>query len=304
MRFYSTILLFQLFASLAVSLKVRLSSKRYEFKTSMVPELIASVAFLISPIGNIPEALKATIADQNAITCTLDPQSSDGTHDSCQLFPNVVRYRAGRVLTFRQDWGGSSSTGAAIWNGANIATQYLEQATGPDSVRGKRVIELGAGVGYEGIIAHLLGAKEVAITDGSEEVLKLADNNIQINCDTSDKSKTVYTGRLRWNTDDEKAFLQDGKTWDIILASDVTYLKKNRADLMNSIVHLSGPNTVTYLSMEPRSVDEVQDTLAEATKAGLTWTETPSLVDAEKTGCKLQCARIFAMRKAPIDSQL
>ena len=267
----------------------------------MVPELVASLAFLISPFGNIQEAIKATVADSNAITCTLDPQNSDGTHDSCQLFPNVVRVRAGRILTFRQDWGGSSSTGAAIWNGANLATRFLEEEelSGKDSVKGKNVIELGAGVGYEGIIAHLLGAKEVAITDGSEEVLKLADQNININCEpsSSETLKSVYTRRLRWNTDDEKPFLENGKTWDIILASDVTYLKKNRADLMTTIAHLSGPQSVTYLSMEPRSVDEVQDTLAEATKAGLAYEEMRSLVDADKTGCNLQCGRIFALRK-------
>lgn len=299
---YKTVQLCLLFISFVSSLKhMGLITQRFrkmnDLQQPMVPELIASLAFLISPFGNIQEAVKATVADSNAITCTLDPQSSDGTHDSCQLFPNVVRVRAGRILTFRQDWGGSSSTGAAIWNGANIATRYLEESTGAESVKGKTVIELGAGVGYEGIIAHLLGAKEVAITDGSEEVLKLADENIAINCDIS--KSPVYSGRLRWNTEDEKAFLQNGKTWDIILASDVTYLQKNRADLMNSIVHLSGPQTVTYLSMEPRSVDEVKDTLAEATKAGLIYEETRSLVDADKIGCKLQCARIFALRKAP-----
>lgn len=280
--------------------RVSLQSRHREvnMKLSMIPELLTSIVFLMSPFGNIQEATKAIIADSNAITCTLDPQNSDGSHDSCQLFPNVVRVRANRILTFRQDWGGSASTGAAIWNGANLATHFLEELNGVESVKGKNVIELGAGVGYEGIIAHLLGAKEVAITDGSEEVLELADKNIAINCDVADNSKTVYTRRLRWsNSDDEKLFLQKDKSWDIILASDVTYLKKNRADLMNTIAHLSGPQTVTYLSMEPRSVDEVQDTLAEAAKARLSYEETRSLVDADKTGCNLQCGRIFALRK-------
>ena len=117
---------------------------------------------------------------------------------------------------------------------------------------------IGAGVGFEGIIANVLGASEVAITDGSEEVLHLADENIRLNWDSTDGS-TVYTGRLRWNTDDEKQYLN--KQWDYILAADVTYLKKNRADLIATIKHLSSPTTVTYLSMEPRSVDEVHTSL-------------------------------------------
>ena len=117
----------------------------------------------------------------------------------------------------------------------------------------------GAGVGFEGIIANVLGASEVAITDGSEEVLHLADENIRLNWDSTDGS-AVYTGRLRWNTDDEKQYLN--KQWDYILAADVTYLKKNRADLIATIKHLSSPTTVTYLSMEPRSVDEVRLSLS------------------------------------------
>ena len=257
---------------------------------SINPALIASIILNISPFGNIDEAIKAISSDPNSISCTLNTQQADETHDSCQLLPNVVRFRANKLLTFRQDWGGSESTGSSIWNGANIASQYLEQ-TG--EVKGKNVILLGEGVGFEGIIAYLLGAKEVAITDGSTAVLKLADENIRINVPYA-KNTEIYTKQLRWNTDDENSFLNN--KWDYVLASDVTYLKKNRHDLLSCIAHLSNPNTITYLSMEPRSVDEVEDTKKEAIEQRLTWTELPSQVDKVKSQCNLECGRIFALK--------
>ena len=122
-----------------------------------------------------------------------------------------------------------------------MAGWYMENKLGRALVNAK-VLELGAGVGFGGLIAQSLGAGEVVITDGNVDVLKLADENIAINCADS---SNIRTAQLRWNTDDEKKF--DDKDWDFIFAADVTYLKKNRHDLVSSIFKLSGPNTVTYL---------------------------------------------------------
>jgi hypothetical protein len=124
--------------------------------------------------------------------------------------------------------------------------------------------------------------------------LKLADENIDTNVAAEDRSK-IRTARLRWNTDDEASFKE--KSWDYIFAADVTYLKKNRPDLMASIAHLSGPNTVTFLSMEPRNVGEVEDVLALAEKNGLKWKEEKLPIDPIKEGCSLLCARMFSLTK-------
>lgn len=159
---------------------------------------------------------------------------------------------------------------------------------------GKSVLELGAGVGFDGVVAHAMGAKNVVITDGNTDVLQLAEKNIAVNCDSQD-GRAVSTGQLRWNTEDEKAYKDTN--WDYIFAADVTYLKKNRADLLASISNLSGQNTVTYISMEPRNVDEVNDVLKEAEAHGLRWTEEKLPVDPEKDMCGILCARMFSLRK-------
>jgi predicted nicotinamide N-methyase len=109
-----------------------------------------------------------------------------------------------------------------------------------------------------------LGAGEVVTTDGNEDVLKLADDNIRINADPLDKNHIIRTAQLRWSTDDEKAFVE--KHWDYIIASDVTYRfifilwrviqtfkfkyrKSSWTDLIGTIRRLSSPGTIAILSM-------------------------------------------------------
>ncbi|KAJ4418273.1 Protein N-terminal and lysine N-methyltransferase efm7 [Gnomoniopsis sp. IMI 355080] len=50
-----------------------------------------------------------------------------------------------------------------LWNGARVISDYFE--TNPDVVRGKTVLELGAGAGLPSIVAAVLGAKKVVMTD-------------------------------------------------------------------------------------------------------------------------------------------
>ena len=139
------------------------------------------------------------------------------------------------------------STGASVWQGANIAAKYLEHDI-KDEIRNSRVLELGGGVGFTGLVANALGAKEVWITDGDRDVLKLAERNMALNAD----SGSVKVAQLRWSTDDELPFLSS--KWDFILASDVTYKRSSWPDLIHCIYRLSTPGqTKTILSMEPRN---------------------------------------------------
>ncbi|KAL9100320.1 MAG: hypothetical protein Q9163_004283, partial [Psora crenata] len=53
--------------------------------------------------------------------------------------------------------------GHHLWNGAIVLSRYLEQH--PSLVCGKHVLELGAGAGLPGIVAGMLGAARVLLTD-------------------------------------------------------------------------------------------------------------------------------------------
>ena len=280
--------------------------KKHQLEMSIIPLfskklLVSALGLTLSlQLGNIGEAVTAILKNPEAITCTLDTQQADENHGSCQLLDDVVRLRAGKLLTIRQDWGGSASTGAAVWNGANMAGWYLENEIGSKNIDDKSLLELGAGVGFTSLIAETLGATDVVISDGNEDVLKLAEKNILINIPESER-QYIRTAKIRWNTEDENNFMLDkyNKPWDYIVAADVTYLKKNRPDLISSIAKLSGPNTITLLSMEPRNVDEVQDVISEIEKKGLSWVDLSNKlpIDPVKEQCNLLCARIFALTK-------
>lgn len=262
------------------------------------PSKLLSSILIASSFGNVPEAITTIIRNPDSALCSLDTMLVDDYHGSCQQLADIVRIRAGKVLTIRQDWGGSASTGASVWNGANMVSWYLENALGRDSLKDSSVIELGAGVGFSSLVAQALGSTDVVITDGNEDVLKLANTNIKINV-PEDELRTIKTGRLRWNTEDEEAYRMNSnnKPWDFIIAADVTYLKKNRPLLFSTITKLSGPKTVTILSMEPRNVGEVEDVLEEAKKNGFSWKEERLPVDPVKSQCSLLCARLFLLTK-------
>ncbi|XP_075927830.1 protein N-lysine methyltransferase METTL21A isoform X5 [Petromyzon marinus] len=70
--------------------------------------------------------------------------------------PSVALRFAGRDLSLRQDWG-RLGVAAVVWDAAVVLATYLE--LGAVEVKGKRVLELGAGTGLVGIVAALLGER-------------------------------------------------------------------------------------------------------------------------------------------------
>lgn len=99
--------------------------------------------------------------------------------------------------------------GFLLWESAvGLARQLTQQAA---AVRGKQVLELGAGVGLPGLVAHALGAT-VRQTDYQADALALTQWNAQQN-----------------GIDNIETFLADWRTWrhppryDLILGADILY---------------------------------------------------------------------------------
>ncbi|TNJ30045.1 Methyltransferase [Giardia muris] len=99
-----------------------------------------------------------------------------------------------RTLTFEPhppEEGGSKDTifvrelpviagwvGCGVWDAAIIMSRYL--ITHPEVLQGKRVLELGSGVGLTGLIASRF-SDEVVLTDYSESILENLEYNIWLN---------------------------------------------------------------------------------------------------------------------------
>jgi predicted nicotinamide N-methyase len=124
-------------------------------------------------------------------------------------------WHTGAVLTVVQEMQyldreiGRLPYGAMLWP-ASIALAR-EVLAGADELRGKRVLELGAGTGIPGIVAATLGAHVLQI-DRSEIALHLCARNKERN-----RATTVEVRGAEWDT-----FESDAQ-FDLILGSDVLY---------------------------------------------------------------------------------
>lgn len=129
---------------------------------------------------------------------------------------------------------------ATIWPSAIALAQDLSER----DLSGKRVIELGCGVGLPSVVA-LDGGAEVTATDHYTIALDFAWQNAKTN--TNRELKTMH---LDWHLSVE----EDIGKFDLILAADVLYERRNMPALIALIPELLGPKGEVLVS-NPRSRD-------------------------------------------------
>jgi predicted nicotinamide N-methyase len=96
-------------------------------------------------------------------------------------------------------------------------------------LRGKRVVELGCGLGVPSIAAARAGA-EVLATDACDEALELVRRNSEAN------GVRVATGTIDWAVPDE---LASRAPFDLVLAADVLYEEASVAPLLSLLPRLA-----------------------------------------------------------------
>jgi predicted nicotinamide N-methyase len=99
----------------------------------------------------------------------------------------------------------------------------------PPELRGRRVLELGCGLGLPSLVAAARGARALA-TDWAREALELLEANAARN------GVVVETARIRW---DEPERLPG--SWDLVLAADVLYEHRNVPQLLALLERLGAP---------------------------------------------------------------
>mmetsp|Transcript_9173 Transcript_9173/g.17491 ORF Transcript_9173/g.17491 Transcript_9173/m.17491 type:complete len:241 (-) Transcript_9173:49-771(-) len=136
----------------------------------------------------------------------------------------------------------SNSTGMTIWKGSEVLAHYL--SSHPECVRGKRVLEMGAGLGLCGLLTHHLGASHVCLTDGDIKVLDQLRHNVTRNT-TTQGAMTIECPQLVWGKDNGlEAFLQKYGTQDVILAADCLYIPQSVEPFFQTVQRLLAPNGV------------------------------------------------------------
>mmetsp|Transcript_25269 Transcript_25269/g.39654 ORF Transcript_25269/g.39654 Transcript_25269/m.39654 type:complete len:199 (-) Transcript_25269:37-633(-) len=118
-------------------------------------------------------------------------------------------------------------------------------------------MELGAGLGLSSMMAAVLGAKEVRVTDGDVKALDLCQKNIEANLSPKEIQEAQLSfEQLRWEVAWDPDFNPQNPKPDVILAADVTYYKEFIPSLMRIMQRLSGPETEIWLAHYLRNDQE------------------------------------------------
>ena len=114
--------------------------------------------------------------------------------------------------------GVHGSTGNQHWpSGTVLARELLEQT---QLVKGRSVLDLGAGCGLAGMVAAAIGAKRVVLTDGDEETLQNLKHNVEASSSLYSESGSLQVKHLRWQ--DAEAWPDEEKV-DLVISSDTVF---------------------------------------------------------------------------------
>ncbi|CAI9104983.1 OLC1v1003789C1 [Oldenlandia corymbosa var. corymbosa] len=168
----------------------------------------------------------------------------------------------GHQLQFAQD-PNSKHLGTTVWDASMVFAKFLEKNSRkgkfcPCKLKGKRVLELGAGCGVAGFSMALLGC-DVISTDQTE-VLPLLIRNVERNTSRimqanpgSDFFGSIEVAELNWGNEDHIKAVDP--PFDYILGTDVVYAEHLLEPLLKTILALSGPKTTIMLGYEIRSTN-------------------------------------------------
>jgi len=141
--------------------------------------------------------------------------------------------------------------GGKLWDAALALLAHVGSTAGTDEcVAGKRVLELGSGVGAVGIGAKLFGAQRVTLTDVAA-VVSLLEANIELN-----NVEDVTAVALDWFEDVPQAVLDE--PFDLILASDVVYDPDLHAPLLKTLEVLLERVPVCLLAHRKRNPHDAE----------------------------------------------
>ena len=157
------------------------------------------------------------------------------------------------------------NTGAKrVWDAAVVLAAYFTGGKGGGKgkrtdVTGKKIIELGSGLGYLASVLAMQGA-DVLATE-MEEMLPLLSRNTSIATATArgegkSKCKDVLTAKLDWTTHEtDIPKLPTELSFDMIIATDVIYLEQYLPPFLETVASLlrTSPSAVVYICVDVRN---------------------------------------------------
>jgi len=143
--------------------------------------------------------------------------------------------------------------GGTLWAAAITLCQYIEENN--DLLKGKRALELGAGIGLGAIMASPL-CKELLVTDGDTSIMALLNHNLVLNS----RASLVRVCELYWSEENAKKFGKEfGSEFEVVFGSDLFYEEAHLEPLWETINVLLGsqPGSCFFLAQKERGGDLV-----------------------------------------------
>jgi predicted nicotinamide N-methyase len=204
-----------------------------------------------------------------------DPATSQ---QQLKALPERSFWFRSRELVVKQYWkpdgkGGTElGFGAAVYPACLMLCDYIASRAPPSWLSGKRILELGCGLGLVSMVAKTCGATFVLATDGDAGSVSHAFENVSRNAFTTEE---IGTALFRWGDDVRLRSLI--KTWtppgaagdnaavghqgfDVVLASDIVAVPYAEAlkDLVHSLAMLASiqPRIEIWLTYTRRHASE------------------------------------------------
>lgn len=172
--------------------------------------------------------------------------------DQREVVLTAVQDQDQSICQGRRDF---ASHGHCVWDAALLLAEFLQSEAQRDalSFSGRKVVELGAGVGLVGMALAVLGA-DVVLTD-QEYALPLLRKNVQVNFegDQSHGSTAPRVEECQWGEPLKGVLSEWQKRTDVIVFSDVLYHESSFLLLMQSLRALAAPTCDVYFTYETRN---------------------------------------------------
>mgnify|MGYP001165317943 CR=1 FL=1 len=179
------------------------------------------------------------------------------------------------ALSERQDGASKEVSGQKLWCGSLGVIEYLLDQS--DFVRGKTVLELGAGTGVLGMLCEKLGASTVVVTDNDKRSLVHMESDVPHNkCHASVRALDWFEGLDVYAMRDMLgASVEETPDSLRIVAGDVLYKRELLEPFMNvakKLLHFSAKSKM-ILCHVPRAGIEQQDIMDLAQQNDISITE-------------------------------
>ncbi|KAK1636988.1 nicotinamide N-methyltransferase [Colletotrichum phormii] len=148
---------------------------------------------------------------------------------------------SGRVLTLHLV-GYSPTEAHHLWNGSRVVSDYFEAE--PSRVKGKTVLELGAGAGLPSLTAGILGAERVVVSDFPDvDIVMTMQKNVD---ETGDLEGVVVPKGYVWGADVKPLLAEiasssssaekgEEKKFDVLVLADLLFRHSEHGKLADTI---------------------------------------------------------------------